>query len=73
MAGLAIFLVFAFVKMFFCVYFWFISKNWFGMAYIALVTCIISLVMTIFVIPESPRYLYGRKKFEETRTALKVF
>jgi MFS family permease len=71
LGGLSIFLVFAFVKMFFSIYFWFLSKNWIGMAIIALVTATISLVLTIFIMPDTPRYLYSNKKFDKVREVLK--
>lgn len=71
MGGLAIFLVFAFVKMFFSIYFWFLSKNWMGMAIIALVLSILSLILTFLIMPDTPRYLYSNKKFDKAREVLK--
>lgn len=50
--------------MFFAIYFWFLSKNWMGMAIIALITAVLSLILTIFIMPDTPRYLYSNKKFD---------
>jgi MFS family permease len=65
--GLLIFLVFAFVKMFFGIYFWKISNNWLPMAYIAIVLDVISLVLCLLFLPDSPRYYYSTKKFYKCR------
>ena len=70
--GLLIFLVFAFVKMFFCIYFWFISKNWLGMAYIGLLLAVTSLGLSLWILPDTPRYYYSNRKFDKAREALKV-
>jgi hypothetical protein len=55
------------MKMFFAFYFWFISKNWITMGYLALITAIISLVLTYYILPESPRFLYEKNRIKEAK------
>lgn len=71
-AGLTIFMMFAGCKVLICSYFFFSeSKDWKHMAYVALTLAIYSLVATYLFLPESPKFLEGKKKFEEAFKILK--
>ena len=62
-AGLWIFAVFGFVMTYIALQFWFIIKYWQINAVWALVLALASLVLTLLWMPESPRFLYSRKRF----------
>ena len=51
-------------------YYQMLDKNWFPLQAVYFVVGIISMFTAIFVLPESPRFLYSKQKFVETRTAL---
>jgi MFS family permease len=70
-AGIAIFICFSASKVFICLQFMLIPyRNWLGMAYISFILAVGSLIMTIFTMPESPRFLYSKKKFEQATKIL---
>lgn len=45
--------------------FWFLNKYWQLNAVEALVLSTMSLALTLWWLPESPRFLYGRKRFAD--------
>ena len=47
-----------------------LDKNWFPLQAVYFVAGIIAMFITIFILPESPRYLYSKQKFEEARKSL---
>lgn len=51
--------------------FWFITKDCFVNNWIALGLALLSLVSVAVWLPESPRFLYSRKRFDEARTVIK--
>ena len=71
-AGLAIFIAFSIAKVLICLYFMLsVSKNWKVMGVIATILSIGSFVVTLFLLPESPRFLNGMKKYEEANSVLR--
>jgi hypothetical protein len=65
-------MVFALFKVGICSYFFFsTSKDWVHMAYMALAMASYSLITTIFFLPESPRFLDSRKKYEKATKVIK--
>jgi len=72
LAGLGIFVAFATSKVLICCYFWLSTgKNWKLNAIVAIVMATLSLFLTIFFVPESPRYLYSKGKKEEAKRILR--
>lgn len=69
-AGLYIFMVFGVVMTYIAMQFWFIVKYWQINAVWALVLATISFVVTVVWMPESPRYLYSRKKFNQAAAVM---
>jgi len=65
-------MAFGVVMTFIALNFWFVTKNWYVNVYIALVFCLGSLVFTLFWLPESPRFYYSRKRFDEARAVMKT-
>lgn len=63
--GLYIFLVFGFAMTGIAQLFWWVYKDWVYNAYIAMTLCVFSLVLTLVWLPESPRFLFGKKRFDE--------
>ena len=51
-------------------YFWFISKNWKGTAYIGEFLVSISFIMIWAFIPESPKWLYVKKRYSDLRAVM---
>lgn len=70
-AGLYIFMVFGVVMTYIAMQFWFIVKYWQVNAAWALLLATSSFVATILWMPESPRYYYSRRKFQEAALAMK--
>mmetsp|Transcript_14781 Transcript_14781/g.25151 ORF Transcript_14781/g.25151 Transcript_14781/m.25151 type:complete len:441 (-) Transcript_14781:54-1376(-) len=71
-AGLTIFIAFDLCKVLICLYFMLSTqKNWKVMAYISLTLAILSLLLTLFRMPESPRFLYSQKKHEQANQVLR--
>ena len=51
--------------------FWFIAdRTWTWNAYLAIFLAIVSFVFTAFYLPDSPRFLYSRKRFEESEKVM---
>lgn len=69
-SGLMIFVVFGCLQIMFSIYFWFISKYWDTLAYSGGVLTVISFIMTIWKLPESPRFYFSQKKFDQARKVL---
>lgn len=61
--GLYIFLVFGFAMSYIALQFWFLTKNWRVNAAVSLSLVLLSLILTIAWLPESFRFLYGKKRF----------
>jgi hypothetical protein len=55
------------------IYFLYISIDWINLAYTAFLFAAVSLVLTFFVIPETPRFYYSQEKYDEARKVLAVF
>ena len=68
--GLFIFLVFGFAMTYIALQFWFITSDVYVNNWIALVIAILSWILVFFWLPESPRFLYSHKKFDEARTII---
>lgn len=47
-----------------------LDKNWFPLQAVYFVVGIITMFIGIFVLPESPRYLYTKQRFNESRASL---
>lgn len=47
-----------------------LDKNWFPLQAVYFVVGIFAMFIAIFILPESPRYLYSRQKFAESRASL---
>jgi hypothetical protein len=45
-------------------------RNWLGCAYLSLAMAGLSLFWTVTTMPESPRFLYSKKKFDECEKIL---
>lgn len=59
--GLIIFMMFAWFKVFVCIYFWqFSNPNWKTMGFIAIGFAVVSFLLTFFTLPESPRFLASK-------------
>ena len=64
-AGLTIFMTFSVCKIMVCSYFfWSEAKDWKHLSYVAILFATYSLVMTFFFLPESPKFLEGRKNYD---------
>jgi drug/metabolite transporter (DMT)-like permease len=62
---------FATCKVIICLYFWLSSsKDWKYMAYVAIILAIISFILTYFYMPESPRFLVSKKRYDEALVIL---
>lgn len=74
LVGLCIFLTFSVSKVIICVQFmWLDYRTWTYCAYTALVLAFFSLFMTIFTLPESPRWLFSKKEYARaTETLLQL-
>jgi putative MFS transporter len=69
--GLGIFAVFGVAMTLIGLRFWFVvPRIWTWNAYIALVLAFISLIACVGWMPESPRFLYSRKKYAETEAII---
>lgn len=69
-AGLYVFMVFGFVMTYIAMQFWFIIKYWQINAVWAIGLALISFVCTVAWMPESPRFLYSRKRFPEAAAVI---
>jgi SP family galactose:H+ symporter-like MFS transporter len=70
-AGLYIFMVFGFVMTYIALQFWFIFKYWQINALIAITLATLSFFLTVTWLPESPRYYFARKRFNEAAAVMK--
>lgn len=68
--GLYIFLVFGFAMSYIALQFWFLTKDWRVNAAVSLSLAVLSLIATIVWLPESFRFLYGKKRFVQARAIL---
>ena len=68
--GLWIFNVFGVAMVYIALQFWFLTKNCIINSYIAQVLCATSFLLTVFFLPESPRYLYSQKRYSESRAVV---
>mmetsp|Transcript_19476 Transcript_19476/g.33110 ORF Transcript_19476/g.33110 Transcript_19476/m.33110 type:complete len:96 (-) Transcript_19476:295-582(-) len=48
-----------------------VFRNWYPLHIIGITGAVI-LILLIFLLPESPKYLYAKKNFSESRASLKV-
>jgi len=70
LVGSLSFITEAIIYILICAYFYAVSKNW---VYLQLPGLAMSIIGTIYIffLPESPRYLISRQKFDEARTAFR--
>lgn len=47
-----------------------LDKNWFPLQAVYFVVGIIAMFIAIFLLPESPRFLYNKQKFDQARAGL---
>ena len=52
------------------IYFRYISKKWFWLELFGLGQGVLTMILTIFFIPESPKWLYDNKKYKECFNSL---
>ena len=72
MAGLMYFLAFAMCKIFVCLYFMLSKqKHWYILALTAIGMSVVSLLITVMYLPESPRFLYAQKRYHEAQKVLR--
>ena len=45
---------------------WVPYRDWLGCAYVSIILASASFVLTAILLPESPRFLYSKHKFEES-------
>lgn len=50
--------------------FWFLNKYWQPLAGIALLFAVISFFTVLLLVPESPRFYYSKKRFNECRQVM---
>jgi hypothetical protein len=63
---------FAACKVLICLYFLHSkAKDWRVMAYLAILLATGSLIVTYFILPESPRFMEGQKNYDEANKSLK--
>lgn len=55
------------------VYFWYISNEWVYLAYTAFAFAFISFILTLIIIPDTPRFYYSLGRYDDARKALNVF
>lgn len=71
--GLIIFMMFAWFKIFVCIYFWQVaSPTWKTMGYVAIGFAVTSFVLTLFTLPESPRFLASKGQNDTVISILQV-
>ena len=68
--GLWIFNVFGVAMVYIALQFWFLTKDCIINSFIAQTLCAVSFLLTICFLPESPRFLYSQKRYEESRTII---
>ena len=61
---------FGFVMTFIAMQFWFVVKYWQINAVWALLLAITSFLLSIYWLPESPRFYYGRRKFSQASAVM---
>lgn len=72
LAGLVYWLGPAAGKIFVCLYFMLSKqKDWMIMPLIAITISVISLLLTVVFLPESPRFLYAKKRYPEAQKILR--
>jgi Sugar (and other) transporter len=55
------------------VYFWFISNEWKYLAYTAFIFALVGFILTLIIIPDTPRFYYSKGRYDDARKALGVF
>ena len=71
-AGISIFLVFGCCKVMICLYFMLSSsKEWKVLAYTGISFAVLSLLITVIKLPESPRFLFSKRRFSQAEKVLK--
>lgn len=68
--GLYLFMVFGFTMTFIALQFWFFCSYWQINAAYALFFAVLSLILILVWLPESPRYCYGKKQFDKCRVIM---
>lgn len=48
-----------------------LDRNWFPLQLIYFIGGIITLFVAVLILPESPKYLYSKQRFEEARDSLR--
>jgi hypothetical protein len=52
-----------------CLYFWLMSKDWTWLMIAACISGIVSMI-GVYIMPESPKFLITKRKYEEARVAI---
>ena len=61
----------AVVAIIICGYFYYVSNNWMWLQVFAWITNLLCL-FALYILPESPKYLISRGRFDDARKVLKV-
>lgn len=69
-AGLYIFIVFGVAMTYIAMQFWFITKYWQINTVFSIILSLLSIGLTVYWLPESPRFYYGRKRFREAANVM---
>ena len=65
-----IFVVFGCLQILFSLYFWLMDKHWENLAYMGGLLTILSVVLCVWKLPETPRFHFSKKRFDEARKTL---
>ena len=69
--GVIMFIAFSMSKLILCLSFYFVKgQSWIFMAYLALILAGISLIITYFFMPESPRFYYKKGQIQKSNEIL---
>lgn len=62
---------YALINIYVTTYFRFVSKSWIGTIYISLGLALTSLIVVFSLIPESPKWLYSKERYEDLGDVLR--